>query len=158
MVCRWDSYYKDHPIKFLHMIGLKVGKFQKPILSCPQLFFCFTPKGSGFSAVPHCQFSRFPFTFIFCHVCRHFQHPAYLLLNFFVKLQCSLLQNIHLTNFLILTFNFLKKCFFLKILIASYGAIVRGSVFKMKFRVLSNEFESIETSPGFAQLLGGNWN
>ena len=33
-----------------------------------------------------------------------------------------------------------------------------GSVFKMKFRVLSGEFESIETSPGFAQLLGENWN
>ena len=45
-----------------------------------------------------------------------------------------------------------------KQLIASYGAIVRGSVFKMKFRVLSREFESIETSPGFAQLLGENWN
>ena len=43
-------------------------------------------------------------------------------------------------------------------LIASYGARVRGSVFKMKFRVLSGEFESIETSPGFAQLLGENWN
>ena len=40
---------------------------------------------------------------------------------------------------------------------ASYGARVRGSVFKMKFWVLSREFESIETSPGFAQLLGENW-
>ena len=43
-------------------------------------------------------------------------------------------------------------------LIASYGARVRGSVFKMYLRVLSREFESIETSPGFAQLLGENWN
>ena len=42
-------------------------------------------------------------------------------------------------------------------LIAFYGAIVRGSVFKMEFRVLSREFESIETSPGFAQLLGEKW-
>ena len=33
---------------------------------------------------------------------------------------------------------------------ASYGARVHGSVFKMKFRVLFREFESIETSPGFA--------
>ena len=32
---------------------------------------------------------------------------------------------------------------------------MRGSVFKMKFRVLSREFESIETSPGYAQLLLG---
>ena len=35
-------------------------------------------------------------------------------------------------------------------LIASYGARVRGSVFKMYLRVLSRELESIETSPGFA--------
>ena len=62
-----------------------------------------------------------------------------------------------MTNFLILIVNLFKN-FFLKILIASYGAIVRGSVFKMKFRVLSNEFESIETFPGFAQLLGENQN
>ena len=41
---------------------------------------------------------------------------------------------------------------------APYGARVRGSVFKMKFTVLSREFESIETSPGFAQLLGKNGN
>ena len=33
---------------------------------------------------------------------------------------------------------------------------MRGSVFKMKFRVLSREFEPIDTSPGFAQLLGEN--
>ena len=42
-------------------------------------------------------------------------------------------------------------------MIASYGARVRGSVFKMKFRVLSREFESIETFPGFVQLLEENW-
>ena len=42
-------------------------------------------------------------------------------------------------------------------LIAFHGAIVRGSLFEMKFRVLSRDFESIETSPGFAQLLGKNW-
>ena len=35
---------------------------------------------------------------------------------------------------------------------------MRGSVFKMDFRVLSREFESIEASPGFAQLLRQNWN
>ena len=45
----------------------------------------------------------------------------------------------------------------MKVIIASHGARVRGSVFKMEFRVLSREFESIETSPGFAQLLGENW-
>ena len=57
--------------------------------------------------------------------------------------------------------EFIKKKFsFLNFffLIALYGAIVRGGVFRMKFRVLSREFESIETSPGFAQLLGENWN
>ena len=49
----------------------------------------------------------------------------------------------------------LFKLFFL---IALYGARVRGNVFRMKFTVLSREFESIETSPGFAQLLGENWH
>ena len=34
---------------------------------------------------------------------------------------------------------------------------MRGSVFKDHFRVLAREFESIETFPGFAQLLGENW-
>ena len=56
-----------------------------------------------------------------------------------------------------LTFLFFFN-FFIFFLIALYGARVRGSVFRMKFRVLSREFESIETSPGFAQLLGENWN
>ena len=39
-------------------------------------------------------------------------------------------------------------------LIAIYGARVRGSVFRIVFRLLIREFESVETSPGFAQLLG----
>ena len=56
-----------------------------------------------------------------------------------------------------LNFSLTKKNFKLLFLIALYGAIVRGSVFRMQFRVLSREFESIETSPGFAQLLGENW-
>ena len=42
-------------------------------------------------------------------------------------------------------------------LITTHGAGVRERVFKIEFRVLSREFESIETSPGFAQLLGENW-
>ena len=42
-------------------------------------------------------------------------------------------------------------------MIASYGARMHGSVFKMDFRVLSRKFESIETSQGFALLLGENW-
>ena len=58
----------------------------------------------------------------------------------------------------IIFFSTFFQLFFLRILIAFYGARVRGSVLKMEFRVLSREFESIETSPGFAQLLGENWN
>ena len=50
-----------------------------------------------------------------------------------------------------------KKPFETKTLTAFYGARVRGSVFRMSFRISSREFESIETSPGFAWLLGGNW-
>ena len=38
--------------------------------------------------------------------------------------------------------------FFIELLIATNGATVHGSVLKMKFRVLSRKFESIETSPG----------
>ena len=33
---------------------------------------------------------------------------------------------------------------------------MRGSVNKIEFRVLSREFESIETSPGFARFLEEN--
>ena len=50
------------------------------------------------------------------------------------------------------------KFLFLKFLIASYGARVHGGIFKTKFRGLSREFETIETSSGIAQLLGENWN
>ena len=32
-----------------------------------------------------------------------------------------------------------------------------GIVFKMEFRVLAREFEFINTSPGYAWLLGENW-
>ena len=35
--------------------------------------------------------------------------------------------------------------------------ILRESVFKIKSRVLAEEFESIETFPGFVQLPGEKW-
>ena len=35
---------------------------------------------------------------------------------------------------------------------------MRGSVFKIRFRVLSKDFESIQTAPGFAQLTEEKWN
>ena len=47
---------------------------------------------------------------------------------------------------------------YLKTLNATYGAKVRGSVFKMSFRTSGREFEFIETSPGFARVLGENWD
>ena len=52
---------------------------------------------------------------------------------------------------------FLLLLIFTKILIAIHGASMRGSVFKMKLRGLGREFEYIETSPVFAQLLGESW-
>ena len=57
--------------------------------------------------------------------------------------------------------NSFFKIFFVKfmldfLLIASNCAKVRESVFKIEFRVLAGEFESIETSPGFARLLDEN--
>ena len=45
----------------------------------------------------------------------------------------------------------------MKIITASYGARLRGSLFKIKFRVLAGDFESIETFAGFVQLLAENW-
>ena len=44
----------------------------------------------------------------------------------------------------------------MKVLSASYGARVRGNVIKIEFRLLSGEFESIETSPRFARFLEEN--
>ena len=38
-----------------------------------------------------------------------------------------------------------------------YCATVRQSVFIIISRILDREFESVETSSGFAQLLGENW-
>ena len=49
--------------------------------------------------------------------------------------------------------NFFLSVFFKKKLTAIHGARVRESVFKIKFRCLIIEFESVETSPGFAWLL-----
>ena len=67
-------------------------------------------------------------------------------------------MNVVISRFFFLSHQ-LEKCFLkLFFLIAPYGAKVRGNVFRMKFRVLSREFEPIETSPGFAQLLGENWH
>ena len=37
-------------------------------------------------------------------------------------------------------------------MIAADGARMRGSVFRIEFRVLLGEFKSVETSPGFAWL------
>jgi hypothetical protein len=59
----------------------------------------------------------------------NFQHSAHLLPIFFVKLQCSVLKKFHLTNSF---YFFILLTFFLKILIASYGARVRGRIFKME--------------------------
>ena len=71
----------------------------------------------------------------------------------FVKRQQSISVRCNFTKKF--EFNIFLKAFFP---IASYGARVRGSVFKIRFRVLSKDFESIETSHGFAQLMEENWN
>ena len=65
-------------------------------------------------------------------------------------------KNFHLTGKLFYNLTKVEKKL-IRILIASYGARVRGSVFKMEFKAFFREFESIETSPGFAQFLGENW-
>ena len=50
-----------------------------------------------------------------------------------------------------------KKCQKkLWVITASYGTRVLESVFKIKVKALAEEFESIETFPGFVHLLGEN--
>ena len=82
---------------------------------------------------------------------------ANLVTSFFVKPQHSYLDFPHLTIFYFGKWLWLLYEFLWKRSIAIYGAKMRGSVFKIVFRVLAREFESIETYPGFAQLLGENW-
>jgi hypothetical protein len=41
-----------------------------------------------------------------------------------------------------------------KKLTVTYGVRERGSVFRIEFRFLARKFESVETSPVFAQILG----
>ena len=53
--------------------------------------------------------------------------------------------------------NFFIQIFFLTFKMLLMAARVCGSVFKIKFRCLIIKFESVETSPGFAWLLGENW-
>ena len=67
------------------------------------------------------------------HFLRQFLSTASLLKIFFVKSQCLLLKSFYMT----ITF-FLAFTFFLKTLIATYGARVCGIVFKMEFRVLES--------------------
>ena len=109
--------YLRHPRKAVYEEWAKLEMFTTvgPILCCN----CFT--------YTHCQFSRFSFTFI---VCRQFSTLCTFAPDFFfVKLQCSALKNFHLTNSF---YFFILLTFFLKILIASYGARARGSIFKME--------------------------
>ena len=83
----------------------------------------------------------------------NFQHY----IHFFREIAIFSSKKISFNDFFFLLIFLIFYFFLLEKIIASYGARVRGSVFKMDFRVLAREFESIETSPGFAQLLGENW-
>ena len=62
-----------------------------------------------------------------------------------MKLQHSCLDFCYLTRF----FQHCKSI---------YGANLRANVFRVISGVLDREFESIETSSGFAQFLGENWD
>ena len=72
------------------------------------------------------------------------QHFTYLFVTFFVKSQHSYLDFHYLTSF----FQHLN---------AIYGANLRGSVFRVISGILDREFESVETSSGFALLPEENW-
>ena len=66
-----------------------------------------------------------------------------------MKSQCSFTRIPHLASFYEYVSEFVHL---LNQLIAIYGASVRGSVFRGLFFILAGEFESVETSPGFASL------
>ena len=67
----------------------------------------------------------------------------------FVKKQQSMSVCCDFTKKNWVKFDFNKKKFFkLLFLIALYGARVRGSVFRMQFRILSREFESVAVPSG----------
>ena len=106
----------------------------------------------------HCQFSGFSFTFIslvdFSKLPINFVLPT----KKIVKRQDSRCEHCNFTKKKLSKKVCTPKIKVQKHLIAFYGAIVRGIVLKMSFRFLSREFESIETSPGFTQILGENWN
>ena len=80
---------------------------------------------------------------------------VFMILKKNVKLRKSRSDHCDFTIFLLI---FQKKCqkIFMKTITASCGARVCGSVFKIKFKALAEEFESIETFPGFVHLLGEN--
>ena len=51
----------------------------------------------------------------------------------------------------------LKLKFKIQSYILTYGVKMRGSVFRIVFRILAEEFEFIAKSPGFAHFLEENW-
>ena len=132
---------------FYHMKEGKCLKYLDSIMVCLKLH-------NQKSISPHCQFSGFSFTFIFCYFCWRFTTLPNLVPNFFREITMFSSKKFSFHNFF---FNFFIQLFFLRSLIASNGARVRGSVFKIEFWAFSREFEYIETSPRFAQLHGENW-
>ena len=77
-----------------------------------------------------------------------FYFDEYLFAKIFVKSQHSLIVFHYLTGFY-------QHYLIIKAKItAIYGDNLRGSVFRIVFRTFLREFESVETSPGFAQFLG----
>ena len=107
---------------------------------------------------PHTVSSQNFCSFCFLPVFLSFYLSKIVHLKIFCEIATYTSRLLSFDKFLSLIFKLFWKKKILKLLIASYGARLRGSVFKMKCRWLSREFECIETSPGFAQLLGENWN
>ena len=71
-----------------------------------------------------------------------------------MKSQHSLIDFPYLTSF----YQHYKSITFIKAKITViYGANLLGSVFRIVFRFLAREFESVEIFPGFALFLVENW-
>ena len=112
-------------------------------------FFFLISISPCFISFHNCTLSVLRFFWIW--ICNVLLCNAYLFPIFFVKSQCSFTRIPHLASFYEYVSEFVHL---LNQLIAIYGASVRGSVFRGLFFILAGEFESVETSPGFAIFYG----
>ena len=77
------------------------------------------------------QFTGFSFTFNLCYFCQQFFNIVFLAPDFFREITTFTCIFLSFDKKKLFFFNFFFQLLFLRMPIASYGARVRGSVFKM---------------------------